>query len=250
MSPLQARNQWTAVRGYRRGRGGSPAATPESDLGAGHGSADGGIGGQSTSDRNDRGRAIAGPRGLVRPEARPEGREVLRMGGIHMKIVSHSEQAREEWRAGVETRMLASAGNGAGQFCIFEQWIAPSMGAPTHSHAVEEVLTVVSGEAEIWVHDEAAILTSGQTSSFRPGASTASEMPDRARFICMPCSHRRFSRPPTMTAGSSDAGFRQQKIRTDAAFPTERPPVSAAAAHPAFCRSRGLIHGRRSPPHS
>ena len=37
------------------------------------------------------------------------------------------------------------------------------MGAPTHSHAVEEVLTVVSGEAEIWVHDEAAILTSGQT---------------------------------------------------------------------------------------
>lgn len=80
-----------------------------------------------------------------------------------MKIISHSEQAREEWRAGVETRMLASACNGARQLCIFEQWIAPSMGAPTHSHAVEEVLTVVSGEAEIWVDDKAAVLIGGQT---------------------------------------------------------------------------------------
>ena len=80
-----------------------------------------------------------------------------------MKIVSHAAQPREEWRAGVETRMHVSACNGAIQLCIFEQWVAPAMGAPTHSHPVEEVLTVVTGEAEIWIDDELAVLVSGQS---------------------------------------------------------------------------------------
>ena len=70
-----------------------------------------------------------------------------------MKVISHAEQPREEWRAGVETRMQVSARNGAVQLCNFEQWIAPAMGAPTHSHSVEEVLSVVTGQAEIWIDD-------------------------------------------------------------------------------------------------
>ena len=80
-----------------------------------------------------------------------------------MKIVSHEEQPREEWRSGVETRMHVSAGNGSVQLCIFEQWVAPGMGAPTHSHPVEEVLTVVTGEAEIWIDDEAKVLSGEQS---------------------------------------------------------------------------------------
>jgi mannose-6-phosphate isomerase-like protein (cupin superfamily) len=63
----------------------------------------------------------------------------------------------------VETRMHVSACNGAAQLCIFEQWVAPTLGAPTHAHSVEEVLTVISGEAEIWIEDGRTVLTSGQS---------------------------------------------------------------------------------------
>jgi hypothetical protein len=48
-----------------------------------------------------------------------------------MKTIIHRDNAREAWRPGAETRMLVSAGNGATQLCIFEQWIAPGNGAPT-----------------------------------------------------------------------------------------------------------------------
>src|SRR5277367_1426179 len=57
----------------------------------------------------------------------------------------------ETWRPGVQTRMLVSALNGAAQLCIFEQQVAPGTGAPTHSRPVEEVLTVLEGEADMWI---------------------------------------------------------------------------------------------------
>jgi quercetin dioxygenase-like cupin family protein len=56
-----------------------------------------------------------------------------------------------------------SASVGAAQLCIFEQWVAPGAGAPTHSHPVEEVLTVREGEAEMWLDEQRAILTAGQS---------------------------------------------------------------------------------------
>ena len=80
-----------------------------------------------------------------------------------MKIVAHEDQPREEWRAGVESRMHISASNGATQLCIFEQWLSPAAGAPTHSHPVEEVLTVIAGEAEMWLDDTHIVLGGGQS---------------------------------------------------------------------------------------
>src|SRR5260370_23205893 len=59
-----------------------------------------------------------------------------------MIVVDPKDMPREHWRPGVETRMLVSTSIGATQLCIFEQWIAPGTGAPTHFHPVEEVLTV------------------------------------------------------------------------------------------------------------
>ncbi|WP_368389287.1 cupin domain-containing protein [Mesorhizobium sp. LMG 17147] len=50
--------------------------------------------------------------------------------------------------------MHVSACNGATQLCIFEQWVEPAVGAPTHWHPVEEVLTVIAGRAEMWIDDE------------------------------------------------------------------------------------------------
>src|ERR1700687_4703344 len=80
-----------------------------------------------------------------------------------MKVIDHQGNSLETWRPGVETRMLVSASNGATQLCIFEQWIAPGTGAPTHSHPVEEVLTVREGEAEMWLDQERIIVSAGQS---------------------------------------------------------------------------------------
>ena len=80
-----------------------------------------------------------------------------------MKVIEPRDRPPEQWRPGVETRMLVSAVNGAAQLCIFEQWVAPGAGAPTHSHPVEEVLTVRQGEAEMWIEDERAIVSAGQS---------------------------------------------------------------------------------------
>ena len=55
-----------------------------------------------------------------------------------MNICDPTAVPAEHWRPGVETRMVAAAENGATALCIFEQWVAPGTGAPTHSHPVEE----------------------------------------------------------------------------------------------------------------
>jgi mannose-6-phosphate isomerase-like protein (cupin superfamily) len=80
-----------------------------------------------------------------------------------MKLVIPENMPREAWRPGVETRMLVSAVNGAAQLCIFEQWVAPGTGAPTHTHPVEEVLTVREGEAEMWLDQQRVTVTAGQS---------------------------------------------------------------------------------------
>jgi mannose-6-phosphate isomerase-like protein (cupin superfamily) len=85
------------------------------------------------------------------------------MEAVAMQIIDHERQPREEWRPGVKTRMRASALNGTVQLCLFEQWCAPGSGAPTHLHAVEEVLTVLEGQADVWIAEGRSTLTAGQS---------------------------------------------------------------------------------------
>ena len=80
-----------------------------------------------------------------------------------MKVIDHQSNPPEAWRPGVESRMLVSARNGATQLCMFEQWIAPGVGAPTHRHPVEEGLTVREGEAEMWIEQAHMTLAAGQS---------------------------------------------------------------------------------------
>ena len=80
-----------------------------------------------------------------------------------MKLIDVRNAVVESWRPGVETRMVVSRVNGAGHLCIFEQWVGPGQGAPTHSHPVEEVLTVRDGEAEMWMGEEREIVAAGQS---------------------------------------------------------------------------------------
>jgi mannose-6-phosphate isomerase-like protein (cupin superfamily) len=80
-----------------------------------------------------------------------------------MNFINHDNQAREDWRLGVSTRMRISALTGATALTIFEQWCEPGLGAPTHWHPVEEVLTVLSGDAEIWIDGEQFPATAGHS---------------------------------------------------------------------------------------
>jgi quercetin dioxygenase-like cupin family protein len=80
-----------------------------------------------------------------------------------MRIIDHASQPSEEWRPGVLTRMHVSAVTGSVQLCIFQQWCEPGKGAPTHLHAVEEVLTVLEGQAEFWLEDERRTVRAGQS---------------------------------------------------------------------------------------
>ena len=80
-----------------------------------------------------------------------------------MNVLNHGNQTLEEWRDGVMTRMRVSALTGSHSLLIFEQFCEPGLGAPIHVHAVEEVLEVVDGTAEIFLADESVIARSNQS---------------------------------------------------------------------------------------
>jgi mannose-6-phosphate isomerase-like protein (cupin superfamily) len=80
-----------------------------------------------------------------------------------MNPIIHEIQTKEDWRIGVVTRMRVSELTGSNALCIFEQWCALGTGAPTHTHKVEEVLSVISGKVEIRLGNEIVILTQNES---------------------------------------------------------------------------------------
>jgi mannose-6-phosphate isomerase-like protein (cupin superfamily) len=87
-----------------------------------------------------------------------------------MLIAREADRDVDLWRDGVETRVYASAVDGSRQLVVFEQVCALGVGAPPHLHAVEEVLRVIEGEAEVVVMDERATLGPGDTVTIPAGA--------------------------------------------------------------------------------
>lgn len=87
-----------------------------------------------------------------------------------MQVLDHSAQPLDTWRAGVTTRMRVSALTASAQLCIFEQFCEPGLGAPPHLHAVEEVLEVIDGEAEITLRGQTRRLTADQSVVIPAGA--------------------------------------------------------------------------------
>lgn len=80
-----------------------------------------------------------------------------------MPFIDHAQAVEEIWREGVRTRLIVAAANGARQLCQFEQWCDPGCGAPPHIHAVEEVLTVLAGSADVTVGDDTRRIGAGQS---------------------------------------------------------------------------------------
>jgi len=87
-----------------------------------------------------------------------------------MSLINHETQPLEQWREGVMTLMRVSALVRSAQLCIFEQFCDPGLGAPIHLHAVEEVLEVMEGEAEITLRGETLILRANQSIVIPAGA--------------------------------------------------------------------------------
>lgn len=87
-----------------------------------------------------------------------------------MPILDHETQPLEHWRDGVVTLMRVSALVQSSQLCIFEQFCDPGLGAPIHLHAVEEVLEVMEGEAEIHLSGRNFIVTGNQSLLIPAGA--------------------------------------------------------------------------------
>jgi mannose-6-phosphate isomerase-like protein (cupin superfamily) len=80
-----------------------------------------------------------------------------------MSLLDHTSMTLDKWRDGVMTQMRVSATVGARQLCIFDQYCEPGLGAPMHLHAVEEVLEVFSGTAEITLGKEVMVVTANQS---------------------------------------------------------------------------------------
>jgi mannose-6-phosphate isomerase-like protein (cupin superfamily) len=89
--------------------------------------------------------------------------EVKRGERLTMDILNHNDQPLERWREGVMTRMRMSILAGGRQLCIFDQFCDSGLGAPIHLHAVEEVLEVIEGTAEIQLGKESAVMTANQS---------------------------------------------------------------------------------------
>jgi mannose-6-phosphate isomerase-like protein (cupin superfamily) len=80
-----------------------------------------------------------------------------------MNVLDHNIEPNEQWREGVMTRMRMSHRLGGRQLCIFDQFCDYGLGAPIHVHAVEEVLEVIEGRAEITLEGETKIVTANQS---------------------------------------------------------------------------------------
>lgn len=87
-----------------------------------------------------------------------------------MQVFDHAKQELEKWRDGVMTQVRVSALSDARQLCIFDQFCDPGLGAPMHIHAIEEVLEVFAGRAEIYLRDETMVVTANQSVLIPAGA--------------------------------------------------------------------------------
>jgi quercetin dioxygenase-like cupin family protein len=78
--------------------------------------------------------------------------------------VLRSEQTFEEWRPGVLTCLKTTSALGAERLSLFEQWSAPGLGAPEHTHPEnEELIVVLDGQARFSVEGQEEPLGSGDT---------------------------------------------------------------------------------------
>jgi quercetin dioxygenase-like cupin family protein len=82
-------------------------------------------------------------------------------------LVEHDGQAWRENRPGSEIQLIADPTASVSGLALLNQVCEPGVGAPSHTHEFEEILTVLEGSAEIWIGAERHTVGPG-TSVFVP----------------------------------------------------------------------------------
>jgi mannose-6-phosphate isomerase-like protein (cupin superfamily) len=85
-------------------------------------------------------------------------------------VVNHSDQQWRESRPGSRLQLIADPTGSVSGLALLNQECRPGVGAPSHTHEFEEVLTIVSGTAEVWVDDRHYTAGPGTTVFVRTGA--------------------------------------------------------------------------------
>ena len=84
-----------------------------------------------------------------------------------MSIVEHQAQPWNARRPGSRLQMIVDPTEGVHGLALLNQECEPGIGAPSHTHEFEEVLTIVAGAAEVWIGDNRQVVGPG-TSVFVP----------------------------------------------------------------------------------
>jgi quercetin dioxygenase-like cupin family protein len=87
-----------------------------------------------------------------------------------MSIVEHSTQTWTERRAGSRLQLIVDPTETVNGLALLNQECEPGVGAPSHTHEFEEILTILAGAAEVWVGDQRHVIGPG-TSVFVPTGS-------------------------------------------------------------------------------
>jgi quercetin dioxygenase-like cupin family protein len=85
-------------------------------------------------------------------------------------FVEHSGQAWAENRPGSRIQLIADPTASVAGLALLNQECQPGVGAPSHTHEFEELLTVAEGSAEVWVNDQRRVVGPGATVFVPTGA--------------------------------------------------------------------------------
>jgi mannose-6-phosphate isomerase-like protein (cupin superfamily) len=87
-----------------------------------------------------------------------------------MVIVKHNGQSWSESRPGSQLQLISDPTGSVSGLALVNQECRPGVGAPSHTHQFEEILTIVEGTAEVWVDNERQVVGPGTTVFVRTGA--------------------------------------------------------------------------------
>jgi len=77
--------------------------------------------------------------------------------------IAHDRQAWRDNRPGSRLQLVADPSGRVTGLALVNQECQPGVGAPSHTHTFEELLTVLEGTAEVWVDDERLTARPGMT---------------------------------------------------------------------------------------
>ncbi len=87
-----------------------------------------------------------------------------------MVIVTHNHQVWNESRPGSRLQLIVDPTGSVTGLALLNQECRPGVGAPSHTHEFEEMLTIMEGTAEVWVDDARQVVGPGTTVFVRTGA--------------------------------------------------------------------------------